>query len=159
MHIVILGAGQVGSFIARNLCIEHDIVVVERSKETAEKLRESFDVIVTEGNGEDISVLKNAQIEKADVLLAVSGDDRTNIMASFYASSVGVPKIITRVRNPNYLEYPKLIQGSEIEIVHPWAIISEKFLVLLAPLLHGKPRPLQWGKLRCSNLKLKTIHL
>jgi len=104
MHIVIIGAGQVGAFIARNLCIDHDIIVIEKDKETAEKLRESFDVIVMEGDGEDVSVLKKAQIEKADILLAISGDDKTNIMASFYTASLGIPKIIVRIRNPNYLE-------------------------------------------------------
>ena len=155
MHIVIIGAGQVGSFIARNLCIEHDIVVIEKDKETAEKLRESFDVIILEGDGEDISVLKEAQIEKADVLLAVSGDDRTNIMASFYAASLGAQKIIVRIRNPNYLEYPKLLKDTDISVVHPWAIISEKITSLIGSPFAWKTETLAMGKIKMFKLKVE----
>lgn len=155
MHIVIIGAGQVGSFIARNLCIEHDIIVIERDKETAEKLRESIDVIIVERNGEETSALKEAQIEKADILLAVSGDDRTNIMASFYAASLGVSKIIVRVRNPNYLEYPKLIKNVDISIVHPWEIISEKITSLIGSPFAWKTETLAMGKIKMFKLKVE----
>jgi len=155
MHIVIIGAGQVGSFIARNLSIEHDILVIERDKETAEKLRESFDVIVIEGNGEDISALKEAQIEKASILLAVSGDDRTNIMASFYAASLGIQKIIVRIRNPNYLGYPKLLKDADISVVHPWAIISEKITSLIGSPFAWKTETLAMGKIKMFKLKVE----
>lgn len=155
MHIVIIGAGQVGSFIARSLCVENDIVVIERDHETAEKLRESYDVIVVEGNGEDIPALKEAQIDKADIFLAVSGDDRTNIMASNYAASVETPKIIVRVRNPNYLEYPKLITNSHVSIVHPWAIISEKISSLIGSPFAWKTETLASGKIKMFKLKVE----
>ncbi|MEM7007671.1 MAG: Trk system potassium transporter TrkA [Thermodesulfobacteriota bacterium] len=155
MHIVILGAGQVGSFIARSLCVENDIVVIERNPETADKLRESFDVIVTEGNGEDIAVLKEAQIDKADILLAVSGDDRTNIMAATYAASLDVPKIVCRVRNPNYLEYPKLIKNTDVSIVHPWAIISEKISSLIGSPFAWKTETLAQGKIKMFKLRVE----
>jgi len=155
MHIVIIGAGQVGAFIARNLSIENDIIVIEKDKETAEKLRESFDVIVIEGDGEDISVLKEAQIENADILLAVSGDDRTNIMASFYSASLGIPKIIVRVRNPNYLVYPKLLKDVDISVVHPWAIISEKISSLIGSPFAWKTETLAMGKIKMFKLKVE----
>ncbi len=155
MHIVIIGAGQVGSFIARNLSIEHDIIVIEKDAETAEKLRESFDVIVIEGDGESTSVLKEAQIEKAEILLAVSGDDRTNIMASFYSASLGVPKIIVRVRNPNYLEYPKILKDVDISVVHPWAIISEKITSLIGSPFAWKTETLAMGKIKMFKLKVE----
>jgi len=155
MHIVIIGAGQVGSFIARSLCIEHDIIVIERDKETAEKLREYSDVIVIEGNGEDISVLKETEIEKADILLAVSGDDRTNIMASFYSASLGVPKIIVRVRNPNFLDYPNVIKNTAISVIHPWEIISEKISSLIGSPFAWKSETLAMGKIKMFKLKVE----
>jgi trk system potassium uptake protein TrkA len=155
MHIVIIGAGQVGSFIARNLCIEHDIIVIEKDQETAERLRESYDIIVMQGDGEDISVLKEAQIEKAAILLAVSGDDRTNIMASTYSATLGVPKIIVRVRNPNFLEYPKLIKNVDISVVHPWEIISEKIASLIGSPFAWKTETLAMGKIKMFKLKVE----
>lgn len=155
MHIVIIGAGQVGAFIARSLCVESDIIVIERDHETAEKLRESYDIIVVEGNGEDISVLKEANIEKADILLAVSGDDRTNIMASTYANSIGTEKIIVRVRNPNLLEYPKLLKNSDVSIVHPWEIISEKISNLIGSPFAWKTETLASGKIKMFKLRVE----
>jgi len=155
MHIIIIGAGQVGSFIARNLCIEHDIIVIEKDQETAERLRESYDVIVMQGDGEDISVLKEAQIEKAAILLAVSGDDRTNIMASTYSATLGVPKIIVRVRNPNFLEYPKLIKNVDISVIHPWEIISEKIASLIGSPFAWKTETLAMGKIKMFKLKVE----
>ncbi|MEX0999457.1 MAG: Trk system potassium transporter TrkA [Thermodesulfobacteriota bacterium] len=155
MHIVIIGAGQVGSFIARGLCIEHDIIVIEKDQETAERLRESYDIIVMQGDGEDISVLKEAQIEKAAILLAVSGDDRTNIMASTYSATLGVPKIIVRVRNPNFLEYPKLIKNVDISVVHPWEIISEKIASLIGSPFAWKTETLAMGKIKMFKLKVE----
>ena len=104
MHIVIIGAGQVGSFLARNLSHEHDIVIIEKEPETATRLQESLDVLIINGDGDNPEVLKEAHIEKADVILAVSGDDKTNILASSYSASIGVPKIVVRIRDVAYLE-------------------------------------------------------
>lgn len=64
MRIVILGAGQVGSFLARNLSSAHDIVVIEKHKETVERLRELLDVMIIEGDGDNPEMLKEAEIER-----------------------------------------------------------------------------------------------
>lgn len=62
MLIVIIGAGQVGAFLARNLSHEHDIVIIEKDRETAERLKESLDVLIIEGDGDNPLVLKEAHV-------------------------------------------------------------------------------------------------
>lgn len=155
MHIVILGSGQVGSLIATNLSSEHDIVIIEKDEETAERLKESHDVLIILGDGDNPAVLKEAQIEKADIMLAVSGNDKVNIMASSWAASVGVPKIIIRIRDTNYLDYAKLINKSETFVVNPEKIISEKIIGLISSPFAWKTEKLAMGKINMLKLKVE----
>lgn len=155
MHIVIIGAGQVGSFLARNLSHEHDIVIIEKDTETAERFKESLDVLIIVGEGDNPQVLKEAKIDKADVMLAVSGDDKTNILASTYSAHIGVPKIIVRIRDKDYLEYPDTLEKSEVDIVNPGAIISEKITSLLSSPFAWKSETLARGKIKLFKLKVE----
>lgn len=155
MHIVILGAGQVGTFIASNLSREHDIVIIEKDADTSEKIRETHDVLIIQGDGDNPKVLRQAQIEKAQVMLAVSGNDKVNIMAATWAASVGVPKIIVRIRDTDYLEYPDLIQNSETLIVHPGRIISDKIISLIGSPFAWKTEKLAMGKIKMLKLKVE----
>lgn len=155
MLIVIIGAGQVGAFLARNLSHEHDIVIIEKDRETAERLKESLDVLIIEGDGDNPLVLKEAHVEKADVMLAVSGDDKTNILASTYSASIGVPKIVVRIRDKDYLEYPKTLKHPEVDIVNPGAIISEKITSLISSPFAWKAETLARGKIKLFKLKVE----
>jgi trk system potassium uptake protein TrkA len=155
MHIVIIGAGQVGSFLARNLSHEHDIVIIEKEPETATRLQESLDVLIINGEGDNPEVLKEAHIEKADVILAVSGDDKTNILASSYSASIGVPKIVVRIRDVDYLEYPKILEKAEVDVVNPGAIISEKITSLISSPFAWKSETLARGKIKLFKLKVE----
>jgi len=155
LHIIIIGAGQVGAFLARNLSLEHDIVVIEKDKETAAKLRDSLDVLIIEGDGDNPSVLREAKIEKADIMLAVSGDDKTNIMVSMISDSLGISKIILRIRHPNYLEYPKILNKPHIIIVHPGAIISNKITSLIGSPFAWRTESFAKGKIQMLKLKVE----
>jgi len=155
MRIVIIGAGQVGAFLARNLSAEHDIVIIEKDKDTVERIKENLDVLIIEGDGDNPVVLKEAEIEKADIMLAVSGDDKTNIMASSWSASVGVPKIIVRIRDINYLEYPKLLEKPKVYIVNPGAIIAEKIISLIGSPFAWKTETFAMGKINMLKLKIE----
>jgi trk system potassium uptake protein TrkA len=155
MRIVIIGAGQVGAFLARNLSAEHDIVIIEKDKDTVERIKENLDVLIIEGDGDNPVVLKEAEIEKADIMLAVSGDDKTNIMASSWSASVGVPKIIERIRDINYLEYPKLLEKPKVYIVNPGAIIAEKIISLIGSPFAWKTETFAMGKINMLKLKVE----
>ena len=154
MRIVIIGAGQVGNFLATNLCTEHDIVMIENDRERAEKIKDTHDVLVITGEGDDPSVLNQAGLEKADVLLAVSGDDRVNLMASFLACSFEIPKIILRVRNTNYLQYHSVLKNSAVDVVNPGEIISEKIASLVSSPFAWKTETFAAGKIKMLKLKV-----
>ncbi|HEX3037156.1 MAG TPA: Trk system potassium transporter TrkA [Thermodesulfobacteriota bacterium] len=155
MRIVIVGGGAVGTFIAKGLSNEHDIVIIEKNKETFDRIHETLDVLAIYGNGDDLAVLREAKIEKADIVLAVSGDDRTNILASLLSHSLGVPRIIVRVRDVNYLEYPVLLKRPEIFVVNPAAIISEKIANLISAPFAWKTETFVMGKIQMLKLKIE----
>ena len=155
MRIVIIGAGQVGSFLARELSEEHDVVVIESNRDRSERVRENFDVLTVHGEGDDLSVLKAAGLADSDILLAVSGDDRTNIMASLVANSYGLKNIVCRVRNPNYTEYPELLKTDKISVVSPSEIISEKLSNLISAPFAWKAETFADGKAELFKLRVE----
>ncbi|MGH7806535.1 MAG: Trk system potassium transporter TrkA, partial [Thermodesulfobacteriota bacterium] len=140
---------------AKGLSSEHDIVLVESNKDNVERVKESLDVLAIHGEGDNLSVLREAEIEKADIVLAVSGDDRTNILASLLADSLGVPRIIVRIRDIDYLEYPKLLKKPGIFVINPASIISEKIAALISNPFAWKTETLAMGKINMLKLKIE----
>ena len=155
MRILIIGGGKVGLFIARELSEQHEIVVVEKNVKNANKIKDNYDVLTVIGDGDDPSILREAEIEKAEVMLAVSGDDRTNILASIIGHSFGIKKIITRIRSPHYLEYPKILNESEIEVINPGTIISDKIYSLIAAPFAWRTESFAEGKIELFKLRVE----
>ncbi len=107
MLTVILGAGNVGSQIARQLIEEgKDVVIIERDIARAKEISDKMDCIVINEDGTNISTLKKAYIEKADVFISVTRSDEVNMIACGLVSSE-FPEVktkIARVRNLDYSE-------------------------------------------------------
>ena len=98
MKVIVVGGGRIGEALSRLLIKEkHDVVVVEKDEKLAEELAEKLDALVLHGDGTDKNILKDANIEKSDVMVAVSGDDKTNLMICEFAKGVNVPNIIARI--------------------------------------------------------------
>jgi len=103
MYIIIAGGGMVGSRLAQKLLDKkHDVVIIDVNKEICDKLYAQTGVIAINGSGTRIEVLRDAGIEKADMLVAASGDDADNLACAILAKSMGVSEILVRVRNPEY---------------------------------------------------------
>ncbi|MFW6375728.1 MAG: NAD-binding protein [Thermoplasmatota archaeon] len=102
MYVVIIGGGRVGKDLARLLLPEgHDVVLMEKDEELAESLSKQFDALVIEGDGTDLEYLKDAGVNKADVMVAVTGDDKSNLIACQLANNIfKVPMVIGRVNDP-----------------------------------------------------------
>jgi trk system potassium uptake protein len=104
MHIIIVGAGNVGYKLARHLIDENkDVVLIERNSEMAAHADESLDCLVLNESGNNIETLKKAGITQADTLICVTESDEMNLIAcSLAASQFQVPAKIARVRNLDY---------------------------------------------------------
>ncbi len=108
-----MGAGEVGFQLARFLSAEHiDVVVVDKNKKKLKKISEVLDVALTEGEGGSPSVLKQAGADEADILLAVTDMDETNMIACLVAKVMfQIPRNVARIRNLEYFSNDILLQS------------------------------------------------
>ena len=103
MYIVIAGAGMVGGELARSLVENrHDVVVIDQDKEVCDKLYAETGVVAVQGSAARIEVLNEAGAQKADVMVAAMPNDAENLTCAILAKSLGVPRIIVRMRSPAY---------------------------------------------------------
>lgn len=104
MNITILGAGKVGSYLTRELSLQdHDILVIDQDKEVLNKLLEQNDVMAMVGDGTDIDVLREANVDNCDIFIALTRDDDSNIISAALARSLGAHDIILRLRDAKYV--------------------------------------------------------
>jgi trk system potassium uptake protein TrkA len=110
MKIIILGAGQVGSSLAGNLASEsNDITVVDANADSLRELKDRLDIRTVVGHGSHPDVLKSAGAQDAEMLIAVTNSDETNMIACQVAYTLfHTPTKIARVRESEYLAHPDL---------------------------------------------------
>jgi len=118
MKIIILGAGQVGSSVAQNLASEaNDITVVDNRPEILRDLQDRIDIRTVIGPASHPEVLTRAGAEDADMILAVTNSDETNMIACQVAYTLfHTPIKVARVRAQEYLAYPKLFTQEALPI-------------------------------------------
>ncbi len=103
MKVIIVGGGQVGSYIASLLIANgHEVTVIEYREKNYHKLEKEFPPqTLVLGHGSDPEVLERAGADKADVLAAVTAEDHVNLVVSTLAKmEFGVPRVVARVNNP-----------------------------------------------------------
>lgn len=130
MKIIILGAGQVGGTLAENLVGENnDITVVDSDAARLRLLQDKFDLRVVHGHGSHPRILREAGAEDADMLVAVTNSDETNMVACQIAYSLfNTPNRIARIRAAEYLrDAEKLFVPEAVPIDH---LISPEQLVI-----------------------------
>jgi trk system potassium uptake protein TrkA len=103
MRVIVVGAGEVGSNIAAELSSDHDVVVVDIDGERVDAMSYSLDVLTVEGDGTEIETLEEAGVDEADMLIASTDDDGTNIVTCGTASVFPDVFTIARVKRPQYL--------------------------------------------------------
>ncbi len=135
MHIVIVGAGEIGWDLAQRLGAEqHDIVVVETDEARAAAIAEQLDVQVVTGSGSSPGALLSAGIDQADLLAAVTDRDEINMIASLLAKQYGVNKTIVRLQSEE-LRAPISVEllsslGADV-VIDPDADTADEILELV----------------------------
>jgi len=105
VHIIIIGAGEVGTYLARILADERqDVCIIEQDEGVARGVSDSLDAQVLHGTGVSRRVLVRAGVERADLLLAVTEIDEVNLIAAMTAERMNPEcRTVARVRNRRYL--------------------------------------------------------
>jgi trk system potassium uptake protein TrkA len=137
LHIIIIGAGDVGYHLAKAVYQDHEVVIVEKDEDALELVM-GLDVQVIQGNGADIKVLKQAGVENSDLVVAVTDHDELNIVACMAAKLLtkNGTKTIAMVSNPDYINEPVTMReqiGMNIMICPELSLAYEMYQILSIP--------------------------
>jgi len=118
VRVIIVGAGEVGYQLAKFLAHEElEVIVIEKDKSKIRRIGEELDIAVIEGEGGDPSALKEAEADKADMLLAVTNSDETNMIACLLAKAMfKIPRKVARIRNPDYFFNKAILSKENLDI-------------------------------------------
>lgn len=104
MKIVIAGAGDVGFHLAELLAFENqDIILIDTNQDVLDYASTHLDVMTILGDSSSITILEEADIARAQLVLAVTTSEKNNLMTAILAKKMGARQTIARVRNPEYL--------------------------------------------------------
>ncbi len=120
MKIIILGAGQVGATLAENLVTEaNDVTIVDLDPDKLIVLQDKLDLRTVAGSAAHPSVLRAAGAEDADMLVAVTQSDETNMLACKLAAALfNIPTKIARIRAADYLNHPDIFTPENLNVDH-----------------------------------------
>ncbi len=105
MKIVLIGIGKIGKTILADCSNEdHTITIIDEQKEIVESMIERYDVLGVVGNGACMDIQKEANVNDADLVVALTMSDELNILACLVAKKLGAANTVARVRNPYYRE-------------------------------------------------------
>jgi trk system potassium uptake protein TrkA len=118
VKIIVVGTGTLGFYVAKRLSEErHDVVVVGDDEEALRRAQDAIDVGAVVGKGSSPSILLEAGLRSADILVAVTGSDETNIVACLIAETVAKRIVrVARLHDPAYLGAKGIIDKSSLSI-------------------------------------------
>lgn len=116
MFIVVVGAGGIGQRLAR-YCLEegHDVLVIDRDERRCEEVTRQMDCIAVQGDATMRDVLEEAEVDRADALVATTSQDAVNLMVCAHARDLGVPSLVSVVNEasstPMFRQYGANVVG------------------------------------------------
>ncbi len=161
MKIVIAGAGEVGSHLAKMLSNEaNEITVLDSDQERLETLSSNTDVITVNGNPSAIRTLHDADVQHADLFIAVnpSVSQDVNIVSAMLAKKLGCKKVTARINNEEYLNYENKYLFTEMGIdllFYPEKIAAGEIVELLKRSASSDSLDFARGKLQMAVFKLE----
>lgn len=160
MKILIAGAGEVGSHLAKMLGGgSHEITVIDSDSERLQKLSDVTDVVTIEGSPSSVKVLKAAGIQQADLFIAVypAESQDVNIVAALLAKKLGARKVTCRIDNEELLSYDNRYMFTEMGVdllFYPERIAATEILDLLNRNASSDSMDFAHGKLQMVVFKL-----
>jgi trk system potassium uptake protein len=136
MRVLIAGGGDVGALIARRLSREgNEVTIVEKDEERCHRLEESLDAHIVKGDGASYNSLAAAGLRTADMLIAVSSSDETNLLACLIAQAeFGVRVKVARLRTHEVDHWRRICRDAGLHIdliIHPESELAARLLPVL----------------------------
>ena len=119
MKIVILGAGNTGSYVAAALSQEqHDVILIDRDAKVLEQVSREIDVATLLASMPNLTVFSSLLEMKPDLFFAATSDDETNLVCCSLAKNLGIPKTVARISSRTYLESDQINMGRLFYVDH-----------------------------------------
>lgn len=137
MKIIILGAGQVGATLAENLANnDNDITIIDDEQDRLARLQDKHDLRVLHGNAASPRILREAGASDADLIVAVTNSDESNMIACQIAYTLfNIPTKIARIRNPDYVRERDVLFNNAVlpidHIIAPELLVTQEILRLI----------------------------
>ncbi len=135
MKIIIAGAGEVGFHLAKLLSYEaQEITLIDTDRESLSYADNHLDIRVIRGDATSISVLKDARIESADLLIGVTSSETTNITTCVIGKQLGAMRTIARISNTEFLRYKEEVEFTKFgidELISPESLAAKEIELLL----------------------------
>ena len=113
MKIVIIGAGKISTAIIKHATLEnHEVTVVDSNAEVIQNIVDTYDCMGLVGNGLLTEILLSAGANKADVVIAATRSDESNMLACYFAKKLGAKSTIARIRNYEYSKQLLMLKGT-----------------------------------------------
>ncbi len=135
MKIIIAGAGEVGFHLAKLLSYEsQDITLIDNDKVSLAYADSHLDIRVLRGDATSIAVLRDARVEKSDLVIGVTSSETTNITLCMLAKQLGCKQTIARISNTEFIDNKDIIKFSELgidELISPEELAAAEIQMLL----------------------------
>jgi trk system potassium uptake protein TrkA len=158
MNIVIAGAGAVGTYLAKMLSRQnHNITLIDAAPEKIEALEDQIDILSVLGSCTSIGVLKDAQVGKCNLYIAVNPEEDQNITSAILAKKLGAKQTIARVNNSEYLENENAEYLRSIGIdslIYPERLAAEEIVGALKQIGSRQMHEFSDGRLQLIGIKL-----
>lgn len=159
MKVVIAGAGEVGTHLARMLSNEnHDIVLLDDSPEKLSKISGDVDLLTITGSAHSFQDLKQTGLTKADLFIAVTPFEERNVLACAMASYLGVGRTIARINNSEYLQpnYRAKLNNMGIhELIYPESLAAKEIVASVKQTGTRQLIEFSQGKLMLLGIKVR----
>ncbi len=160
MKIVIAGAGAVGTHLAKMLSYQdHDIVLIDLNEEKMNEISAQVDLLTVVGSCASLSDLKIAKTDSANLFIAVTQSETTNITAAILAKKLGAKKTIARIDNQEYLEQEnkEYLQNLGIdELIYPERLAAKEVIKYLQKSGMRQIYEFSGGKLLLYGIKISS---
>ncbi len=135
MKIIIVGCGKIGTTIIESLLSEgHDITVVDSNPQVVSEISNIYDVMCVCGNSVDYDTLAEAEVQNAEMLIAVTGSDELNMLTCFFAKRMGAKQTVARIRNPEFNDKNLGFVRGQLDIslsINPERLAAQEFFNIL----------------------------
>ncbi|HHV72568.1 MAG TPA: NAD(P)-binding domain-containing protein, partial [Clostridia bacterium] len=157
MKTIIIGAGKVGYTLAENLAkTNHNVTIIDKDYDVLSKAEENLDVLCIRGNGVSTKVLLEAEVDTADLLIAVTNSDEVNMVCCLTAKKLGVKHTIARIRDLDYAhELSMLKEELDLDLViNPEQAAADEIANILSFSIAANVESFAKGQVKLAEIKI-----